>query len=265
VLDIAFRPQALARALVRRKARGSPRKCYYGRVRRAASDITLLRVPPTACIVPDGIFDAFGWCASDQLEWRRPAGVWDASTPVDGTDPARMVFVMRRSGNGATSGAFLPREPAAVHAFGLGLGDEEEALAPWAIDDATDGLYARRIRPGDALWLAADNLNALFWGLHDWAHFHNHGPFEQQAWTELQCDGAALAWLWENRERVPLADAAWEKVRREVVALSAARFEREGLALDERLLSAERVRGLVGVGAGGRHAMRGAPARATRS
>jgi hypothetical protein len=264
VLDIAFRRQALARALGRRKARGSPRKCYYGRVRRAASVITILRVPPTACIVPDGVFDAFGWCASDELEWRRPAGVWDASTPVDGSDPARMVFVMRQSGNGATSGAFLPREPAAVHAFGLGLGDGEEALAPWAIDDATDGLYARRVRPADALWLAADNLNALFWGLHDWAHFHNHGPFERQAWTELQCDAAALAWLWVNRDRVPLTDAGWERLRREVVALATARFEREGLALQERPLSAKRLRSLVSPRASGQ-AMRGAPARATRS
>jgi hypothetical protein len=240
-------------------------------VRRAASVITLLRVPPTARIVPDGIFGAYGWCSSDELEWRRPAGVWDASTPVDGSDPARMVFVMRRSSNGERTGAFLPREPAAVHAFGLGLGDEEEALAPWAIDDATDGLYARRVRPADALWLAADNLNALFWGLHDWAHFHNHGPFEQQAWTELQCDATALAWLWGNRDRVPLAEGAWDRVRREVAGVAMARFAREGLALDEGLLSAERVRGLAGADAGGGagagavQAMRGAPARATRS
>jgi hypothetical protein len=217
--------------------------------------------------VPDGIFDAYGWCPSDELEWRRPAGAWDGSTPVDGSDPARMVFVMRRSSNGERSGAFLPREPAAVHAFGLALGDDEEALAPWAIDDATDGLYARRVRPADALWLAADNLNALFWGLHDWAHFHNHGPFEQQAWTELQCDATALAWLWGNRDRVPLADAAWERVRREVAAVATARFAREGVALDERLLSAERVRRLAGAGADADavQAMRGAPARATRS
>jgi hypothetical protein len=209
--------------------------------------VTSLRTPAPRRIVPSDVFDAFGWCESDTLEWRRPAGIWDSSTPVDGSDPARMVFVLQGAG------VFLPREPARVHAFGLGLGDEE-ALAPWAIDDATDGLWARRVRPRDAMWLAADNLNALFWGLHDWAHFHNHGPFEQRAWTELQCDATALAWLWANRERVPLADTIWERVRREVLALSRARFTAEGLDLDERLLDAESVQAILA-----------APMRATRS
>jgi len=199
-----------------------------------------LATPPIARVAPDGVFDAFGWCDSDVLEWRSPAGAWDASTPIDGSDPARMVFVIRP---GAAS--FLPRELACVHAFGLGL-TSEEALAPWAIDDATDGLHAHCVRPGDALWLAADNLNALFWGLHDWAHFHSHGPFEQRAWTELQCDVAALAWLWTNRDRVPLSDAAWESVRRDVVALSRARFAGEGTALDETLLEAEALQACVG-------------------
>jgi hypothetical protein len=190
--------------------------------------------------VPEGVFDAFGWCASDVLEWRAPAGTWDASTPVDGADPARMVFVLL-----ARMAPFLPRELAAVHAFGLGLVDEE-ALAPWAIDDATDGLWAHRLRPGDALWLAADNLNALFWGLHDWAHFHNHGPFEQRAWTELQCDSAALVWLWANRKVIPLGDDAWEGVRRDVVALVRKRFEGEGRALEDALLAASALQALAG-------------------
>jgi hypothetical protein len=130
-----------------------------------------------------------------------------------------------------------------LHAFGLGLTDED-ALAPWAIDDATDELYAHRVRPGDALWLAADNLNALFWGLHDWAHFHSHGPFEQRAWTELQCDATALAWLWENRTLVPLAEAAWDRARRDVAVLGRARFAGERLALDEALLEAPRLQAL---------------------
>jgi hypothetical protein len=159
---------------------------------------------------------------------------------VDGSDPARMVFVTRPG-----AGLFLPRELARLHAFGLGLA-EEDALAPWAIDEATDGLYARRVRPGDALWLAADNLNALFWGLHDWAHFHNHGPFEQRAWTELQCDVTALAWLWENRARIPVGEAAWERVRRGVVQLSRVRFAGEGAVLDEALLDAEAIQALLG-------------------
>jgi hypothetical protein len=203
--------------------------------------------------VPEGVFDDFGWCESDTLEWRRPAGVWDASAAVDGSDPARMVFVAQRRSDGSSAADFLPREPASVHAFGLGLTDEE-ALAPWAIDDATDQLHTRRVRPREVLWLAADNLNALFWGLHDWAHFHNHGPFEQRAWTELQCDATALAWLWTNRAAIPLSTDAWERVRREALALSRTRFANEGLALDETVLSPPSVQGLLG-----------AAARATRS
>jgi len=208
---------------------------------RLTARVVRLATPPLARLVPEGVFDAFGWCDSDELEWRTPAGSWDSSTPVDGADPARMVFVLRP---GAPA-SFLPRELARLHAFGLGL-EEEEALAPWAIDDATDGLYARRIRPRDALWLAADNLNALFWGLHDWAHFHNHGPFEQRAWTELQCDATSLAWLWENRADLPLAEAAWDRLRGGVVALSRARFAAEGRVFDERTLGAESVQALLG-------------------
>lgn len=204
-----------------------------------------LATPPTACIVPQGVFDAFGWCASDELEWRRKPAYFDDCTPIDGADPARMVFVVHAH-LPAGERAFLPRELARVHATGLGL-DDEEALAPWAIDDATDGLHAQGRRPRDILWLAADNLNALFWGLHDWAHFHNHGPFVQVAWTELQCDASALAWLWANRDRVPLSAAVWERVRNEVTSLSRARFAAEGLAFAraERALAAECIQRLV--------------------
>ncbi|HEX4449097.1 MAG TPA: hypothetical protein VH044_20290 [Polyangiaceae bacterium] len=192
---------------------------------------------------PDApVFDAFAWCDSDWLEWRRPAAEsasWDHTTPLDGSDPRRMVFVLRGPC------VFLPSELARLHAFGLGLTDEE-ALAPWAIDVATDELYAHRVRPRDVLWLAADNLNALFWGLHDWAHFHNHGPFEQRAWTELQCDTSALAWLWINRGAIGLADDVWERLRGEVVALSRQRFVDEGAGFEDGMLEAGRVRGLAG-------------------
>lgn len=135
-----------------------------------------------------------------------------------------------------------------MHAFGLGLIDEE-ALAPWAIDVATDELYAHRVRPRDVLWLAADNLNALFWGLHDWAHFHNHGPFELRAWTELQCDASALSWLWKNREVVGLSARVWERLRGEVVALMGQRFAAEGAAQPEAARAAlepERVKAVAG-------------------
>ncbi len=200
--------------------------------------VVRLETPPAVRLVPDGVFDAFGWCDSDELEWRSPDGSWDAATPIDGSDPARMVFITRPG-----AAEFLPRELACLHAFGLGLTDEE-ALAPWAIDDATDELHAHRVRPRDALWLAADNLNALFWGLHDWAHFHSHGPFEHRAWTELQCDATALAWLWENRAEVPMDEAAWDRVRRDVAGLSRGRFAGEALAFDEALFDARRLQAL---------------------
>ena len=176
-------------------------------------------------MVPPGVFDAYGWCASDVLEWRRPDGgdkLQETRAPLDGANPARMVFVLR------APCTFLPMELACLHAFRLGLTDEM-ALAPYGIDDATDGLFEHRLRPTDAMWLAADNLNALVWGLHDWAHFHNHGPFEQRAWTELQCDGTALAWLRRNRDAVGLDEAELAHVEGELVRLSRGRFEAEAL------------------------------------
>jgi hypothetical protein len=138
----------------------------------------------------------------------------------------------------------LPRELARLHAYGMGF-EDEWALAPYAIDDATDLLYEHRVPPRDALWLAADNLNALVWGLHDWAHFHNHGPFEERAWTELQCDAAALAWLWINRAIVGIDDARWERARREVEAIGRGRFEAEGKTYDAKALDSSRVRELA--------------------
>lgn len=172
--------------------------------------------------MPEGVFDAFSWCASRELEWRRPAQrAFAAGTPVDGSDPTRMVFVFH------AECTFLPRELAALHATGMGLVDEW-ALAPYAIDDATDELYARRVEPASLLWLAADNLNALFWGLHDWAHFHNHGPFEERAWTELQCDAAALAWVRGNREVIGLDDGTVARLESEVEKLFQKRFVDEG-------------------------------------
>jgi hypothetical protein len=225
-------------------------QCYYERVTSASLvasghegvSLARLRTPPPRRIVPDGVFDAFSWCESDTLDWRRPR--WYPQTPLDDTNPARMVFVMHRLPDGSCAGAFLPRELARLHAPDLGLTDDE-ALAPWAIDDATDELWAHRVRPRDVFWLAADNVNALFWGLHDWAHFHSHGPFDQRAWTELQCDATALAWLWANRDVVPDGEGSWERVRQDAVALSRARFASEARELDEALLEARFVQELV--------------------
>lgn len=200
-----------------------------------------LRTPPLPCVVPADVFDAFGWCASRVLEWRRPTTRWEHAEQdarLDGSNPARMAFVMREPCE------FLPHELAHLHAFGLGL-KEEMALSPWAIDDATDLLYEHRAEPGERLWLAADNVNALFWGLHDWAHFHNHGSFEQRAWTELQCDVSALTWLWINRREADLAETVWDTMRAGAQSLSHIRFNAEGLAFDEELLGAKRIASLT--------------------
>jgi len=189
---------------------------------------TRLVVPslPITAITPAGVFDAWAWCASDVIEWRRPSGDecdFDLRTPEDADNPADLVFVVREGADAS----FLPRELARLHARGYGLGDEW-ALAPWAIDDATDLFYERRVRPGDVLWLAAPSLRALYWGLHDWAHFHNHGPFDEPAHTEVACDLVALAWLRENRAAIGLDDATLDAMARYLAKTSRERFRAEG-------------------------------------
>jgi hypothetical protein len=168
-------------------------------------------------------FDAFGHAPLTDLEWRRPdpsVRAFDVRTPIDANDPERMVFVMRRECT------FLPRELAYLHATGMGLG-EEWALAPYGIDDATDAFYERRLEPRDWLWLAADNLNALLWGLHDWSHFHNHGPFEERALTEHHCDVSALVWLSVNRDAIGLDGKELTRVIAEVREIGRRRFVEE--------------------------------------
>lgn len=172
----------------------------------------------------DRVFDAWAWCASDVLEWRRPveALALDKTLAVDAQNPSDLVFVFREDADST----ILPRELARFHAKGYGL-EDEWALAPYAIDDATDILYERRMRPADVFWLAAPSLRALVWGLHDWAHFHNHGSFDDPALTELQCDLVALAWLRLNRATVGVDDDDLAHVEKDLVALSRARFEAE--------------------------------------
>jgi hypothetical protein len=194
--------------------------------------VSSLAVPSVQCPLAslERAFDAWAWCESDVLEWRRPAThgrgeQLDKSMAVDAQNPADLVFVFR---DGADS-TFLPRELARFHAKGYGL-EEEWALAPYAIDDATDLLYERHVRPRDLFWLAAPSLRALVWGLHDWAHFHNHGPFDEPALTELACDLVALAWLRGNREQVGLDDGELRRVSLELAALSRSRFASEGRA-----------------------------------
>lgn len=215
---------------------------------RFVSLVTLasLATPPVRRIVPDGVFDAFGWCASDRLGWGFPAaGPLDLDSPITSANPPGMAFVVRDEKQEELT--YLPRELASLHLGGMGFAGEW-VLAPWGIDDATDLLYAHRATPGEHLWLATASLAGLFWGLHDWAHFHNHGPFEERAWTELQCDAAALAWAWLNREVIGLSDATWERARTEVAAVGAARFAEESLGFDGAWLAADRLRALVAGG-----------------
>jgi hypothetical protein len=135
---------------------------------------------------------------------------------------------------------FLPRELARLHVGELAA-DDEWALAPYAIDEATDELYARRVPPGEVLCLAARSLDGLVWGLHDWCHFHNHGPFDEPAWTEVQCDASALVWLWQNRAILGLDAARWEERRARLEAVARRRFEAEGLPFETRAYEAERL------------------------
>jgi hypothetical protein len=195
--------------------------------------------------VAEGVFDAFGHARLKDLEWRRPGGSagkpqapFDKSTPIDGANPERMVFVMR------AECTFLPRELAYLHALGMGLSDEW-CLAPYGIDDATDAFFERKLSPRDHLWLSADNLNALLWGLHDWAHFHNHGPFEERAMTELQCDVSALAWLTLNREAIGLDEQDLERVTKELRQISRGRFEAEGKTFDAPYFDAREIDALL--------------------
>jgi hypothetical protein len=192
----------------------------------------MLEVPRLPCILPRA-FDAWAWSESDTLEWRSSRFEIDRERIIessrddgvrriiDSTNPAGLVFVMREECT------FLPRELARLHLLGWGL-DGEYALAPYAIDDATDLLYERRQTPRDVFWLAADSLTALFWGLHDWVHFHNHGPFDEPAMTELQCDLVALAWLRLNRERIGIEDTTVDRLAGDLAELSRSRFAEEG-------------------------------------
>jgi hypothetical protein len=205
------------------------------------------------------VFDEFGWCASDRLTWWRPHAEnrWDITSRVTSRNPAGMVFLLEESG------AFLPSELAHLHARGYDFAVDERVLVPWGIDLATDELCARRLRPRDALSLATDSLAGLVWGLHDWVHFHNHGPFEEVAWTELQCDFAALAWLWINRDAAGVDETAWERVRSDLVELSRERFAGEQKSFDATLLDPQRVTEMADQATAG--AAKSSPSNSTRT
>lgn len=187
-------------------------------------DIVMLDVPPMPRVVADGVFDAWSWCPSTVLEWHRPP-VLATTRRIESSNPPGLVFVLRDT----AAHGFLPRELACLHAIGYGLTDEE-SLSPWAIDDATDLLYERHAPPHEVFWLAAPALDSLVWGLHDWAHFHNHGPFDQPAMTEIQCDLLALHWLRRNATAIGLTEGALDGVARDLAALSRRRFAEEEIA-----------------------------------
>ena len=174
---------------------------------------TRLATPPIPCIVHANVFDAFAWHPSESLEWLTRDGLGVRELPSS-KNPPGLGFVLRGE---AGAFPFLPREDAHLHLPGVPLAEGATMLAPWAIDDATDLLYETRTPPNDALTLATTSLAALYWGLHDWAHFHNHGDFVERAANELQCDCAALSWLWINRAAIGLSEARWSRLRGEVL------------------------------------------------
>ena len=182
-----------------------------------------LVVPPIACLAPTGVFDAFGWCESTELTLRMPEAGLAGDRELTSDNPPGMAFVF------LDKCEFLPSELASLHVPKLSY-PKERILAPYAIDDATDDLHALQITPADVLCLATDSYAGVFWGLHDWAHFHNHGAFEegQRAWTELQCDLAALSWLKENRQVLALTDAQFDVLITEWEPVALARFRDEG-------------------------------------
>lgn len=184
-------------------------------------------------MVPDGVFDDYGWCESDWLDLRRDAR-FEITTPSLGDNPPGLAFLL------ADPPPYLPRELARLHVGSLAR-EGEWALAPYAIDDATDELHAHRARPRDLLSLAATNLDALVWGLHDWCHFHNHGPFEKPAWTEVQCDSSALVWLWQNRRVLGVSRETWEARRAQLAAIATRRFADEGLSFEPTVYESARL------------------------
>lgn len=145
-----------------------------------------------------------------------------------------MAFVFR-SPSGVRG---VPAELARLHvgrAYGL---NDERCIAPYAIDDATDELFSQRIEPHSALWLATNNLDGLFWGLHDWAHFHSHGSFEERTANELQCDLSALCWLWLNRQSAGVSRERFARLRMEVLEAHQRRCAADPprVAIDDRPL-----------------------------
>lgn len=183
---------------------------------------TMLQVPPVPLRVPPAVFDAFGWSVSFELTCRYPDAGLARVPSLSADNPAGMAFVFTAPCD------FLPQELAKLHVSELAH-EGEWVLAPYAIDDATDLLYERGVAPSSVLCLATRSLAGLFWGLHDWAHFHNHGPFEERAYTEHQCDFAALTWLRGNAAALGIDAETLAEVDAVVKEIGRARFAAEGI------------------------------------
>lgn len=188
--------------------------------------VTKIATPPLRRLVEAAVFDDFRWCSPTTLTLRLPEGRLPAGPDPTSRNPPGLAFVF--SDSSAISS--LPRELAHLHVGRLST-EEEWCLAPWGIDAATDGLWEERAEPSANFSLAVTTLEALFWGLHDWVHFHHHGPFERVAETELQCDFGALAWIAWNRAILPIDEPAFAPLAKAVAKLAAARLVGEGLAV----------------------------------
>jgi hypothetical protein len=186
------------------------------RVAQSSHFVQRWRVPPIACAVSPDVFDAYAWSTSSTVHIRQPYAL--ARAPLFSDDnPSEMGFVLSERGH------FLPHEDATLHFPDL-CEPGETLLAPYAIDDATDELYAHDVAADTCMELVSRSVRGVFWGLHDWAHFHNHGPFENIPETELQCDLAALAWMKLNRDLWHATDAELETLARAVFVHARARF-----------------------------------------
>jgi hypothetical protein len=209
-----------------------------------------LATPPLRLLVDPPVFDDFRWCPPTTLTVRLPEGALPPGPVPTSRNPPGLAFVFLAQ----TEALALPRELAHLHVGRLST-EEEWCLAPWGIDAATDGLWEQRAIPNRHFALAAETLEALFWGLHDWVHFHHHGPFDRVAETEVQCDFGALAWIAWNRAILPIDDAAFEPLAKAVARLAAARLVLEALPVPsfiETLLCEEKK---LGNGAIERHLM----------
>ena len=176
-------------------------------------------------LVDSAVLPAYEWTAPRWLDLHVPRGGMDLESRITADNPPRMLFVLASHCTLA-----LPAESGPLH---LGtLPADSRVLAPWAIDAATDLLFETQTPPEELLSLATDSLRGVFWGLHDWAHFHSHGPFERIAETELQCDVSALVWLWEARAELAIDLARYAAVVTDVVGIWEERFRAEGLAHD---------------------------------